>query len=213
MSRLRLSLVGLPVLLSLKCGLVSQPIQPTQSIDQATATPPVHLSPTGTPATPTSPTPSPTLAPFIPTTTIATLDSFSAFLAAVTLDPFYATMLAAMSASSMGSIANISQYFHPVGTPLTTWNSIPIMPQATAGQEFKTYVYSFIATATLDQARLFYQDKLVAFGVTNAPATGYGGTGTLASHSVAFFSNPLTMVLTSYDNDTGHVIVVISRQP
>ena len=85
------------------------------------------------------------------------------------------------------------------------------MAQATAGQEFNPNVYSYVAAATLDQAQGFYQGKAASLGITTPPGTSFGGTGAKASHGVSFISYNLTILITSYDNDTGHVIVVISK--
>jgi hypothetical protein len=135
----------------------------------------------------------------VPVTATATIDAGSAALAA--------------QMGSMGALMNhtISQFSNPVGTPVQSWHSVPIMPQATAGQEWNTNVYSYIAAATLAQTQQFYQGKAQSLGLTNLPSTGHAGTGSQADHNVAFESYYLTIVLTSYDNDPGHVIVVISK--
>lgn len=113
----------------------------------------------------------------------------------------------------MMDLVGISQYFQPTGVPLKVWQGVPVMAQATAGQEFKGHIYSYIATATLAQARQFYAGKAATLGLPDTPATGYSGTGEQANHSVTFFTFQLTIVLTSYDNDQSHVIVVIDKAP
>jgi hypothetical protein len=201
MSRNRKYLLVVFVLLSSACGSIPQSVAPeTQTpipmqTSQATVAPaPPNATSTAT-ATPTQ----------VPT------DTAVPATATAIIDPVYATQAAMMGA--FGALMNISQYFNPVGTPVQNWNGAPVMPQATAGQEFKPNIYSYIAAATLDQARKFYDGKVGALGVTNLPATGSSGTGTKAAHEVTYYSYALTIVLTSYDNDTGHVIVVISRVP
>ncbi|MGD0878636.1 MAG: hypothetical protein ABSA01_10875 [Anaerolineales bacterium] len=91
------------------------------------------------------------------------------------------------------------QYFNPVGTPVQNWQDVPVMPQATAG------------AATLEQAHQFYQSKVASMGFASMPGTGYSGSGNRASHNIDFVSHNLTIVLTSFDNETSHVIVVISK--
>jgi hypothetical protein len=64
-------------------------------------------------------------------------------------------------ATAFGDIAN------PQGTPVQEWNGIPIMPQATVGQEFtqnSTNIYSFKATATAKEVQDFYKEKLTPLG-------------------------------------------------
>jgi hypothetical protein len=185
------------VFLSVACNLASQPLPatqppiPTQTAPQAPA-PPLATSTLAASATQTE-TPA-------PTDTATT---------AATTDPLSATMAAMFG--SMGAIGSISQYFHPAGAPVESWHDVPIMPQATAGQEYPGNIYSYVATATLDQAWQFYTARATALGFLMAPGTGYGGTGSSANHSVTFISFDLTIVLTSMDDDTGHVIVVISK--
>ena len=54
--------------------------------------------------------------------------------------------------------------FDPQGEPVSEWNGIPIMPQATAGQESNTTTYSFKATATVKEAQDFYDSQLTDLG-------------------------------------------------
>lgn len=110
-------------------------------------------------------------------------------------------------------LMNISQYYNPVGTPLQSWHGIPIMSQATAGQEFKADIYSYKATATLSEAVKYYGAKAASLGLPPNPGTGYGGTGSAAYHNTTFFSYKVTVVITSLDSDPLQVIVVITKAP
>jgi hypothetical protein len=126
-----------------------------------------------------------------------------------TMDPTTQALL-----GPMADVGDITQYYNPTGTPLQSWNGIPIMPQATAGQEFKADVYSYKATASLAQASQYYTAKAASIGLPLfPPATGYGGRGSLASHNTTFFSPKLLIDLISLDNDPQHVIVVINKAP
>ncbi len=162
--------------------------------ETATASPTASATPTQTPTD--TPLPLPTEPPMT-ATTAAMVDSYSA------------TMVAMVG--SEGALIDIGRYFNPVGAPLQNWHNVPIMPQATAGQEYSAEIYSYIATATLGQARQFIQDNALSLGLVNPPGTGSSGSGNQASHNVDFVSHNLTIVLTSFDNDSGHVIVVISK--
>ena len=117
------------------------------------------------------------------------------------------------------NMEQISQYFEPFGQPASDWNGIPIMPEATAGQEFKPgQVYSFKATATIEQCVSFYESKLPAAGYTSyipgGTASGTNGSGSNAMHSSLLYMIKGTQVLliniASYDSDPGHSIVVMS---
>ena len=106
---------------------------------------------------------------------------------------------------------NIAQYFNPVGMPLKTWNAIPIMPQATDGQEFKSDIYSYKASATLVQATNYYNSKNASLSWSCVVSSGYAGTGSHADHSNTFVCQGIVIAIISFDNDTQHVIVVINK--
>lgn len=186
------------VILSLACGLVSQALPVTQT-PIPTLPPPVAV--TNAPEVTTTLAPSPTFT----STQIPTVAP------SPTVDPQTATQQALMG--SMGAITDISLYLYPVGNPLTSWRSVPIMSQAIAGQEYPGNIYSYAAAATLVQARQFYEGKAQSLGFIMAPGSGYAGTGANASHDVSFISYALTIYMTSFDNDPGYVIVVISKLP
>ncbi len=158
------------------------------------------------------PVPSDTAAPAAAPTTdvaasmVATALAASGFKGGVpTMDP--------TTLGPMANVGDITQYYNPVGSPLQIWNGVPIMPQATAGQEFKPDVYSYKATATLNQATQYYTTKAASIGLPPYHATGYGGTGTLASHNATFLTQQLILDIISLDNDPQHVIVIINKEP
>jgi hypothetical protein len=65
-------------------------------------------------------------------------------------------------ASALPDFENI---FNPQGTPVEEWRGIPVMPQATAGQEFgENNTYSFRAEATVQEVQEFYSQSLGELG-------------------------------------------------
>ena len=55
--------------------------------------------------------------------------------------------------------------FNPEGTPVSEWNGIPVMPQATAGEEFKdSRTYSYKVNATVKEAQEYYNTELTKLG-------------------------------------------------
>ena len=133
--RSRNSLLVVFLLACAACTPASPTLAALQAVQPVALTAP---APTATPfptATET-PTPTPTL-----TQTLAPTDTpLPTAIATATTDPHSATLQAQVG--SMGFLMNISQYFHPVGTPLQSWHNVPVMPQATAGHEFNIHVYS-----------------------------------------------------------------------
>jgi hypothetical protein len=67
------------------------------------------------------------------------------------------------------SIPNIEGYFDPQGTPVSEWNGIPVMPQATAGQEFKdSNTYSYKVDASVKDVQDYYKAELEKLGWKSA---------------------------------------------
>jgi hypothetical protein len=65
------------------------------------------------------------------------------------------------------AIPEIEQYFNPSGSPVEQWNTIPIMPGATAGQEFSASIYSYTVPAPAADVQNFYNQKLDELGWTS----------------------------------------------
>ena len=59
---------------------------------------------------------------------------------------------------------DFGNFFNPQGTPVSEWNGIPIMPQATAGQEFDSSTYSFKVGVTPKEVQDFYNAELTELG-------------------------------------------------
>jgi len=60
---------------------------------------------------------------------------------------------------------NFGNIFDPQDTPIQEWRGIPIMPQATNGQEFiERNTYSFEAKVTVKEVQEFYEENLASIG-------------------------------------------------
>ena len=88
------------------------------------------------------------------------------FASAIPLETLQALPSAAPTFQALASaLPDFGSYFNPQGTPVETWKDIPIMPQATVGQEFTdTTTYSFKADVTAQEVTDFYSEKLAALG-------------------------------------------------
>jgi len=97
------------------------------------------------------------------------------------------------------AMPNFGEMFNPQGTPVKEWNGIPIMTQATAGQEFPdAKSYSFKATATVKDAEDFYKAELVKLGwssTINMPSTDQGAVLVFSKDS-----SVLTVTITSQND-------------
>lgn len=109
------------------------------------------------------------------------------------------------AATSMPDFGEFN-YFNPQGTPLSEWNEVPIMPQATAGQEFNDGTYSFKVNATAQEVQDYYNSELVNRGwssMFNLPGDENG--------AIMLFSKEdglLTVTVTSLDGETVVVLTL-----
>lgn len=103
---------------------------------------------------------------------------------------------------------NFGDVQNPQGTPVQEWKGIPIMSQATAGQEFNennTNIYSFKANVTAKEVQDFYSQKLTALGwnqTFNFPGGTQGGVMAFQKDN-----SILTILITSSDNS---VVVLLT---
>lgn len=97
-------------------------------------------------------------------------------------------------------------FFNPQGTPVSEWNGIPIMSQATTGQEFpETNTYSFKADATVKEAQDFYNAELEKLGWStffNMPADANG--------SVQVFQKEDSVLTITIAETDGTVLVILT---
>jgi hypothetical protein len=98
------------------------------------------------------------------------------------------------------AMPDVGQYINPTGAPVSQWNDIPVMPQATAGQEFNKNTYSFKASGVTEaDVQTFYNDKLKAAGWTS-PFSAQGGS----NGGIMLFtkdSSVLSITVTPVDQD------------
>ncbi len=105
------------------------------------------------------------------------------------------------------AMPEIGKYLNPTGKPVSNWNDIPIMTQATAGQEFNKSTYSFKATASATDVQTFYAGQLKNLGWSSSFSAQGGGQG-----GVMLFtkdSKILTITITSSNNS---VVVILILQ-
>jgi hypothetical protein len=77
------------------------------------------------------------------------------------------------------SMPEVGQYLNPTGKPVSNWNDIPIMSQATAGQQFDQNTYSFKVNATATDVQTYYNAQLKPLGWSSSFSAQGGGQGGL----------------------------------
>jgi hypothetical protein len=163
------------ILFVLACNLVTQPIEDVQDI-------------AGT---------AQSLASAIP---IETLQALPSAIPVETLQalPSVVPTFEAL-ATDFGPLVN------PQGTPVSEWNGIPIMPQATAGQEVDVTTYSFKVGVTSQEVQDFYNAQLTNLGWTQSFSVPGGAGAALMS-----FEKDDTSLLITIAPAEGSSVVVLA---
>ena len=165
--------ITLLVLFVLACNFVTEPIQDVQNV-------------AGTAQSIASSLPMETLQSLA--TQVATqipVETFQALPSAVpTIEAF---------ATEFGDL------FNPQGTPVQVWRDIPIMPQATSGQEFDGGNYSFKVNASSQEAQDYYNAELPKLGWEAVSSPSQGDTAVMIFSKG---SNILTINVTASETET-----------
>ena len=176
MSRLSKFLMVLGLILFvLACNLVTQPIEDVQDI-------------AGTAQSLASAIPVETLQALPSAIPVETLQAFPSVV------PTFEAL-----ATDFGPLLN------PQGTPVSEWNGIPIMPQATAGQEFDATTYSFKVGVTSQEVQDFYKAQLTNLGWTQSFSMPGGAEAALLS-----FEKDDTSLLITIAPAEGSSVVVLA---
>jgi len=113
----------------------------------------------------------------------------------------FASTAEAVASAIPSGIPDVTQYLNPSGSPVTTWNDIPIMPQATAGQEFNKNTYSYKVGGIVESdVETFYKAKLLPLGWTSQFGLQGGSQGGIMLFSKD--SKALSITITKSDQDT-----------
>ncbi len=106
------------------------------------------------------------------------------------------------------AMPDVSGMLNPTGKPVTDWNGIPIMKQATAGQEFNKSSYSFKVNATATDVQTFYDAQLKALGWSSA----FNATGGSEGGVMLFTKSPNILSITVSPDSSGGVVVILYLQ-
>ena len=61
-------------------------------------------------------------------------------------------------------LPEIDNYFDPTGAPVEEWDGIPVMPQATVGEQFGEATYSYTVPVTANEVESFYNQSMEELG-------------------------------------------------
>jgi hypothetical protein len=185
MSRLsKVLLVTIAVVFVLACNLVTQPLNDVQSLKETAQA----------------------LGTTIPIETLQALPSMLP-----TVIPQETLQALPSAIPSIEALATeFGNIFNPQGTPVQEWKGVPVMPQATAGQEFtqnNANIYSFKVNVTAKDVQDFYNEKLPALGwksTSGIPSSGEAG--------IMIFSKDNSNLLITIVSSDNSVVVLLTMQ-
>ncbi|HEU0295854.1 MAG TPA: hypothetical protein VFR47_24155 [Anaerolineales bacterium] len=136
--------------------------------------------------------------------TVSTVQSVASALPLETIQAF-ATSLPVETLQAISSeVPDFGNMFNPQGEPVSEWNGIPIMPQATAGQEHDANNYSFKFTGTAKEAQDFYEGEMSDLGWTSLFSMPSSDSGALLS----FQKDNKSLTITIVTTDDATVVVL-----
>ncbi len=114
----------------------------------------------------------------------------------------------AATAQTLGtSMPDVSTYLNPTGKPVSNWNNVPVMSQATAGQQFNSTTYSYKVDATVADIQTFYGDQMKTLGWSSGFSAQGGAQG-----GVMLFTknnNVLTITISPATDGKGSVVILL----
>jgi len=106
-------------------------------------------------------------------------------------------------------IPDIGSYFDPTGTPVDQWNGIPVMPQATLGEEFGDNAYGYTVPASALEIQSFYIQKSEELGWKSSFGLQVSEQG-----GILFFQRDgknITITITPDQNDSDSKDVILQK--
>ena len=135
---------------------------------------------------------------------VETAQSLATSMPLETLQSF-ATNLPVQTLEALpSSIPDLGNMFNPQGEPVSEWNGIPVMSQATAGQEHDKSNYSFKFAGTVKDAQDFYSTEMVKLGWSSL----FSVPGTASGAILAFQKDSQTLTITIVSTDNATVVLL-----
>lgn len=138
---------------------------------------------------------------------VNTVQSVASALPLETIQSFVTSMPLETPQALASALPDFGNMFDPQGEPVSEWNGIPIMSQATAGQEHDQYNYSFKFTGTTQEAQSFYETEMVALGWTSMFSMPSGDNGAVLSYQKG--DNVLTITIVTTADTTAVVLTLV----
>ena len=136
-----------------------------------------------------------------------TAESFATALPIETLQALASAVPVETIRAASTTVSQFGNMFDPQGTPVSEWNGIPIMSQATAGQEFDGGNYSFRFSGTVKDASDFYTAELANAGWSTTMTMPGDENGGLLVYQKD--SSILTVTVTNQNDGTIVVLLTL----
>jgi hypothetical protein len=138
---------------------------------------------------------------------VQTAQSLATAMPLETLQSFATSIATTVSEETVEAVSSalpdFGNMFDPQGEPVAEWKGVPIMSQATAGQEHDSSNYSFKFTGTAQEASDFYNAEMVNLGWTSLFSMPGNESGAVLAFQKD--NNILTVTITT----TGDATVVL----
>jgi hypothetical protein len=135
----------------------------------------------------------------------STAEAMATSMPVSTLEALPSSMPLSTLEALPSSMPGVGQFLNPTGQPVKSWNDIPVMPQATAGQEFNKTTYSFKADASGTDVQTFYDSQLKTLGWSSEISAVGGGQGGL----MLFSKGDNTLTITVTPSGKGVVVILV----
>ena len=139
----------------------------------------------------------------------STVEALASSMPVETIEAFTTAIPLQTIEALPSAIPDVGNYFDPTGTPVDQWNDIPVMPEATVGEEFGESTYSYTVPAAATDVKTFYEQKMEELGWTSSfslPVTEEGGI-LLYQKDDDF----VTITITPDQNDSNSVDVILQK--
>jgi hypothetical protein len=104
----------------------------------------------------------------------------------------------------VNTVESFGNALDPQGEPVAEWNGIPVMPEATAGQEIDTTTYSFKVEVTVKEVEDFYKARLSDLGWKQPFDTTVTGNS-----SFLIFQKEAQTLTVSVTTQDGYILVML----
>ena len=138
---------------------------------------------------------------------VTTVQSVASALPLETIQAFATSIPQETLEALPSALPDFGNIFDPQGTPVSEWKEIPIMSQATAGQEHDSSNYSFKFTGTTKEASDFYSAEMINLGWTSLFSMPGDANGAVLAFQKD--NNVLTITITTTGDSTVVLLTLV----